>query len=375
VILEGRRHIGTWARGHARRSLPRVALVVLLAGVAVHATPQARVDDLPRRLSDQDFWALIADLSEPGGHFQSDNLVSNERLFQHVVPALTAMPRGGVYVGVGPDQNFTYIAALQPAIAFIVDIRRGNLLAHLLYKSLFEMSETRADFLSRLFSRKRPGGLDRHASAAELFAAFARVPADERLFRANMSAVERRLRRRHGWTLTPDDVRGLQYVYGMFFQYGPELTYATSQGRGDRGMPGFASLQMATDAAGTPRAYLASHAAYATVRDLQEKNLIVPLVGDFAGPKTLRRLGQYLAGRHATVTAFYTSNVEQYLFQRGVAAAFYDNVAHLPLGDDSVFIRSPRGASVVDPIRQLLRAVADGKIRTYADITARGGTR
>jgi hypothetical protein len=39
----------------------------------------------------------------------------------------------GVYVGVGPYQNFTYISALDPDIAFVVDIRRKNLLHHLLY--------------------------------------------------------------------------------------------------------------------------------------------------------------------------------------------------------------------------------------------------
>ena len=372
AIVVARGYVGNQIRGsdgwRGGWRLP----VVLIACLVLQAAPESRGDALPRRLSDQEFWRLIGDLSEPGGRFQSDNLVSNERLFQHVVPALSALPRGGVYLGVAPDQNFTYIAALQPRMAFIVDIRRGNLLAHLLYKSLFEMSDTRADFLSRLFSRKRPNGLKRDATATELFDAFARVAPDASLFRANMHAVERQLTRRHGWPLTPDDLQGLQYIYGMFFQHGPEITYATSQGRGSRGMPSFAALQTATDSAGTPRAYLASHAAYATVRALQEKNLIVPLIGDFAGPKTIRRLGQYLGDRGAAVTAFYTSNVEQYLFQNGVAPAFYDNVARLPIDDSSVFIRSPRGASVLDPIRPLLKEVADGKIRTYADITNRG---
>ena len=61
-------------------------------------------------------------------------------------------------MGVGPEQNFTYIAVTRPAIAFIVDIRRGNLDLHLMYKALFELSADRADFVSRLFSRKRPAG-------------------------------------------------------------------------------------------------------------------------------------------------------------------------------------------------------------------------
>ena len=53
---------------------------------------------------------------------------------------------GGVYLGVGPDQNFTYILALQPKIAFIIDIRRQNMLQHLMYKALIEISKDRADF-------------------------------------------------------------------------------------------------------------------------------------------------------------------------------------------------------------------------------------
>jgi hypothetical protein len=364
------------ARARVRRAAVLVVCALLAAmWPAGGVSGQSAVRPLPNRLSDREFWQLSTGLSEPDGRFQSDNLVSNERVFQHVVPALGGMRRGGVYLGVAPEQNFTYIAALEPRLAFIVDIRRGNLLLHLFYKSLFELSETRADFLSRLFSRRRPAGLKKDLGVRELFAAFAAAPPDEPLHRANVLAVERQLTRRHGFTLTPDDLKGLQYIHGMFFHFGPEITYASSSGRGGRGMPSFAELQQSVDADGRHRAFLASHAAYATVRALQEKNLIVPVVGDFAGSKALRGVGQYLAGRDATVTAFYTSNVEQYLFQNGVWSAFYQNLALLPLDDGSVIIRSPRGGSVIDPIQALLADVGDGKIRTYADITSRGTLR
>ena len=91
------------------------------------AATAPRTSSLPASISDEDFWKLTVDLSEPNGSFQSENLVGNERPLQLVVPRLKAMPRGGVYLGVAPDQNFTYIVALEPKIAFIVDIRRGNL--------------------------------------------------------------------------------------------------------------------------------------------------------------------------------------------------------------------------------------------------------
>ena len=97
---------------------------------------------------------MITDFSEPGGVFPSDNFLSNESGYQEVIPALlkTVKP-GGAYIGVGPEQNFTYIVALQPKIAFIIDIRRQNMLEHLFYKALMETSNDRAEFLSRLFAR------------------------------------------------------------------------------------------------------------------------------------------------------------------------------------------------------------------------------
>src|SRR3989441_1855101 len=115
---------------------------------------------LPVELTDQQFWRLSRDSSESDGFFRSDNLLSNETSFQYVIPdLLRSVKQGRVYLGVGPEQNFTYINAFRPAMAIIIDIRHGNLDVHLLYKALFELSRGRIDFVSRLFSRKRPGGL------------------------------------------------------------------------------------------------------------------------------------------------------------------------------------------------------------------------
>jgi hypothetical protein len=330
---------------------------------------------LPSKLPDRDFWQLIASLSEPGGHFQSDNLVSNERLFQQVVPTLRAMPRGGVYVGVAPDQNFTYIAALEPRMAFIVDIRRGNLVAHLLYKAIFELAGDRAEFASWLFSRETPRGVDRRSPVEALMAAFARVPPDEARIERNVHRIQEHLVRRHRFPLTAQDLESLRYIYGMFGRHGPELTYATSQGRGRRNMPTFGQLQAMTDLAGDAQSYLGRDDAFQTVRDLQRRNLVVPVVGDFAGPRALRALGAYLSEHGAAVTAFYTSNVEQYLFQQGRWGRFSQSVAAMPRDPGALFIRSARGSSLVDPIAALLADAEEGKIRTYADITRRGAIR
>src|SRR5262249_5003573 len=139
---------------HFRRSVARAW--IFATAIAVFASPVV-AQSLPTKLSDSAFWKLVTDFSEPGGYFRSDNFVSNETTYQWVIPELlrTTKP-GGVYLGVGPDQNFTYIVALKPKVAFIFDIRRQNMLTHLMYKALIESSSDRADFLSRLFSRARP---------------------------------------------------------------------------------------------------------------------------------------------------------------------------------------------------------------------------
>jgi hypothetical protein len=105
-------------------------------------------------------------------------------------------------------------------------------------------------------------------------------------------------------------------------------------------MPNYSELMTADDGRGARRSYLASEENYKFVREMQMKNLIIPLVGDFAGPKAIRSIGQYLKEHHATVSAFYLSNVEQYLYSDGKLLDFFNNVASLPMDNSSTFIRT-----------------------------------
>src|SRR4029079_8383994 len=149
-----------------------VSVVALGAG-AFAPRLRAAADTLPARLSDQEFWQLSGAMSEDNGYFRSDNLLSNEIWYQTVIPDLLARTKpGGVYLGVGPEQNFTYIAALKPKIVFITDIRRGNMHTQLMYKALFDLAADRADFMSLLFTKKRPAGLTTQSSAGEIQQAF-----------------------------------------------------------------------------------------------------------------------------------------------------------------------------------------------------------
>src|SRR5262249_23002244 len=174
-------------------------------------------DTIPLQLTDDAFWRLVSNLSESNGSFRFEYM-SNEQQFQYVIPRLKENRKpGGVYLGVGPEQNFTYIAATQPKMAFIFDIRRQNLIEHLMYKAIFEVSTTRADFLSRLFSRKAPGGLSENAAAKTLFQAFRSSPPDAELYRRNLQSIKNQLLNVHKFRLSADDQASLDYVYRVFF--------------------------------------------------------------------------------------------------------------------------------------------------------------
>jgi hypothetical protein len=327
----------------------RFALVLAVAwglGSRPRAGVPAPASALPERLTDAEFWRLSLSFSEPGGTFHSENYVSNEALFQTVIPELIRRVKpGGFYIGVGPEQNFTYLAVLRPRMAFIVDIRRGNLLEHLLYKALIEMSADRADFLARLFSREKPAALSVRSSAAQIFAALEAARPSESRYRANLQAVRQWLTDRHGFPLQPADLTGIDVIYRTaFFADGPDLNYRlTGQGPLRGGTPTYAELMTADDGTGQQRSYLASEPQFAVVRDLETRNLIVPVVGDFGGPRALRAVGAYARSQGATVTAFYVSNVEQYLQQDGKWEAFCANVASMPIDGTTTFIRSVRG--------------------------------
>ena len=322
------------------------SLVLIGCGHPLAGAPQ---NTLPASLSSAEFWALSESLSEPGGYFRSnsgspDNLLSNEGTISTVAAALerSAKP-SGVYLGVGPEQNFTYIAAIKPRLAIITDIRRGNLHLHLLYKAAFELSDDRVAFLSRVFARKRPASVTAAAGIDELMSAFLSAePMDEAGFQANFQAIVNHLTKTRGLPLGKDDVDGIEYVHRNFHQFGPAIHYTSSIGGRSGGTYAFIMRSRDTET-GRVRTYLATPDTYAELRAMQRKNLIVPIVGDFAGPKSLRAVGSYLRARGAVLRAFYVSNVEDYLRRNGVWPAFCANVASMPLDSTSVFIR-PSGA-------------------------------
>jgi hypothetical protein len=195
----------------------------------------------------------------------------------------------------------------------------------------------------------------------------------------------------HGFALGDSDLAGIEYVYSAFSTAGPDLTYNFGSGRSGRGgyggygrgMPTYAELMVQSDTAGVQRSYIASEANYRTLRELELNNAIVPLVGNFAGDKAIRAVAAYLKERHATVTAFYLSNVEQYLWNGSDdGRAFFGNVGTLPLDSTSTFIRAVfngggvragggfgmRGPTILASMMDQLKAFNEGRINSYRDV-------
>jgi len=326
----------------------KILAVALAAVILLPALVSRGADTLPASLTDQEFWKLVTDFSEPGGNFVFEMYMSNEETFQDILPELLRRVQpGGVYLGVAPEQNFTYISALHPKMAFIIDIRRENMVQMLMYKALFEMSPSRADFLSKLFSRTLRSTPRPQASVDEVFNALAPGRGDPQLLAQNVQAIKVRLQKTHGFAMTSKDLQTIDYIAGLFFRGGPDAhltTYGTT----------FRQLMRLDDGQGRNRNFLAADSNYQFVREMQHRNLIVPVVGDFAGPKALRAIARYLQGYAAEVTAFYVSNVEEYIQSpQATWAAYCRNITALPVNASSTFIRFGRGGrgSFLGPMR------------------------
>jgi hypothetical protein len=330
-------------------------LFVLASAVAAVAIAAAacRSEETPRpQFSDREFWDLTSRLSEPEGEFKhSENLVSNEDFFVHTLRVLE--PRRGVYIGVGPEQNFSYIARLQPDLAFIVDIRVRNRNLHLMYKALFESSSNRVEFASRLFSRQLPSDVDTPASVHELFTALAATKSSSALRDDTTRIVRDRLLATHALPLSSDDLASIDATLAAFYEDGPAIHYGRSLPPTAAG-PSYETLMTAKDIWGEPRSYLASDDAFAVVKDLHSRNLIVPVVGDFAGDAAIRRIGEFVRGRGQVVSLFYASNVERYLTNQQMVA-YCGNLAGLPHDDDTRFVGGKRTLALAEKLQQCPR--------------------
>ena len=328
------------------------------------------------------FAARIAQLSERAGFFDTDNLISNEKSYLHVVPALRAANlAGGAYIGVGPDQNFSYIAQVKPSIAFIVDLRRDNLLLHLLFKALFSMSETRVDYLSLLFGRPVPARLDdwRRADLDKIVTYIEESPLTDAATTALRARVDATIRT-FGVPLSPEDYATINRFHRRFISAGLPLKFETFGRAPQRYYPSYRDLLLETDRQGKRWSFLATEDDFQVVRSLERRDLVIPVVGDLSGPTALVEIGKLMTTRGDRLSAFYASNVEFYLFGDGRFPKFLDNLARLPRSNRAVLIRSVFGglaqpapgygsASLLQSVDELVQGYPAGRFHDYRELT------
>ncbi len=359
-------------------------ILALLIGAAYSPwTQQQPLAATDIQISPERFRQYIGEWSEPEGYFDSDNFISNETSYLHVINQLQQHVRpGGVYLGVGPDQNFSYIVHARPILAIITDIRRQNMLEHLWFKSLFALSANRVEYLSLLFSKKPPR-IKPDVPFQQLLDAIRASTTNETLFKNNLSAVKGVLLDKYKLGLSQEDLSKIEYVYQTFWKEGLDLRFS-SIGRGNASMyPSFEELLLESDRDGHQQNYLSSEELFQQLKKFQAENRLIPIVGDFAGPHAFKAIGAFLKANGLTVSMFYTSNVEFYLFGSANWARYIANLRALPIGPESMFIRSyfptygrlhpmnmpgHRSTSLVGLIQPFLADYDAQRIRTYWDV-------
>jgi hypothetical protein len=364
--------------------LTRLMAVGLAIAFLVTAAP-TRATNAPR--DHKSFAALSARLSEPGGYFDSDNLISNETSYLHVMGKLRELGiSGGVYIGVGPDQSFSYISKIRPKMAIMIDIRRDNLLQHLLFKSLFARSRNRIEYLCTYFGKPLPktkGWESR--TVKDLVEYIDGAASDPKLFEKTSKEVRQEVQK-YGIPLSQSDLETIVKVQRAFFSAGLDIKYS-SYHRPPRSIyPPYRDLLLETDLAGQQQNYLNSEDDFQFIKKLEDQDMIIPVVGDLSGPRALKAIGQYVAEIKERVSAFYVSNVEFYLQRQGTFDKFIENVKSLPIDNHSVIIRSyfnyyapdhPQAepnhfsTQLMERIEDLIKQCAAGECDSYNDIVTK----
>jgi hypothetical protein len=360
-----------------------LGLVLVLAFGMAAWTPEAPVAAADVQISKEQFARYLDEWPEAEGFFDSDNFISNETSYLHVVNELReqVLP-GGIYIGVGPDQNFSYIAHTRPALAIVIDIRRQNMLQHLLFKALLDRASSRAEYLALLFARETPA-VTAGASVKELLGAIRMAPSTPGIFERNIEWVKETLLHTYGLKLSSDDLDKIEYTYKTFAAEGLDLRFSTIGRLPSYGYPRYEELLLETDREGNYQSFVSSEELFLWLKQFEAENRLIPVVGDFAGQRAFKNVAGFLKQNGLQVSAFYTSNVEFYLFGRREWRTYLDNVRALPVSDNAVFIRSyfpsfgrihplnvagHRSTSLVQPLVPLLEADRAGRISSYWDV-------
>lgn len=277
---------------------------------------------------------VVRSLSEEETGPPAENLVSNEDSYASCAVELQRRaPIGGVYLGVGPDQNFSLMTSARSTLALVVDYRRRNLLLHLLHKALMALAADRIAYLSLLTARAvAPAGAAAWSGAA-LAEAFRRAAMDRS--RLNQAAEEVRRYLRPLDLLHGDDWPSLETIHAKLAGAGMSARFL-----GLASYPTLGRMLAATDRRGVPGHFLASEERYQTVRDLQLGDRLLPIVGDLAGSGAMPRIAAWLARHRLALSVVYVSDVEFFLLRAGRFEGYVANLNAMPRLDGAVIVRT-----------------------------------
>jgi hypothetical protein len=155
-----------------------------------------------------------------------------------------------------------------------------------------------------------------------------------------------------GVPLSAADLATIDRFHGEFIDKGLALRF-TSTGRAPQSYyPTLRQLILERDLSGRAASYLARESDFQFVKLMQQRNLIVPVVGDLAGSKAMPAIGRLLHQRGDRLAAFYASNAEDYVMRGGGFAQYAKSVLAFPRDARSVFIRSYFGGERSHPENQ-----------------------
>ncbi len=312
------------------------------------------------------FDALIREqlsLAPPSTDYALDCFVSSEVGYNEVLARcqpVSATPNGA-YLGVGPDQNYTYIGALRPRLAVILDARLDNLLEHLVFKLAFSQARDPLDYLCLLFGRRRPAAPAAAADAKALVAQLHAQPLDEDQAASFSAFVLQAFRAR--WSQDSKALSRVKRLLGELVRRQLKVTSVSERCLANLDkIPDFEEVITATTPEGFNFHYLTDAERFGYVKALHGQDAIVPLLGNVVSPRGIAAARSVVEAAGLTLSAVYLSNLEEFLLQRYIIAedrivarpnpkgAFegapgrswhelLDQLSALPCDDDAVLIR------------------------------------
>lgn len=355
------------------------------AGPAASAIEQpARAGAAP--LSLEHWRHMVSTLSLPGASSSPGYVCQNGSYLQVAKSLVARAPADGVYIGVGQDENLSYIALTRPVLALVVGSNHDQLLLQLMYKALFEIAADRQAFLVGLLgadgSELRPASPDDRLSL--LMDRVGRLPRTEASFESAHRAIQRRVVS-FGLDLGPDANSKLRDVHQAFFRRGLELRHAPNDRTGNpETFPTLRTVLESVSPDGAVRSFLGTSAYFDSVRRLHASNRIVPLVGTL--PDALPVVAAFLRQRSLEVGVVHVSSTELAIATPQAFAKWTRSLATLPKSKGALFIRAylhqgkPHpaqmpgqvGATVLVPMRVFDEVFAGKSEATYYDLCTVG---